>query len=88
MSKLMRDRVVKPLDQAMYWIEYVIRNKGVHFDTPVIKMYWFQVYMIDILCFIVFNLVVFYFVLKYLYNFLRKDKCNNNSTENNKKKRE
>ncbi|XP_044271143.1 UDP-glucosyltransferase 2-like [Tribolium madens] len=86
MSTLMRDRVVRPLDLALYWIEYAIRHGGVRFETPVLKMYWYQVYMVDILCFLICTLFIMYMLVKLLCTFIQKEKCKTNSKISHTKK--
>ncbi|KAM4733432.1 UDP-glucuronosyltransferase 2C1-like [Anableps anableps] len=49
LSKLHRDQPVKPLDQAVFWIEYVIRHKGAHhLQTSSHKMSWFVYSSVDV----------------------------------------
>lgn len=48
MSSIINDRVVNPLDHAVYWIEYVIRHQGLHINLATLNMNFFQIYMIDI----------------------------------------
>lgn len=50
LSRLNRDQPMKPLDQAVFWIEYVIRHKGArHLQTQSIKMSWFVYNCIDVI---------------------------------------
>ncbi|XP_068897587.1 UDP-glucosyltransferase 2-like isoform X2 [Tenebrio molitor] len=83
MSTLMRDRAVKPLDLAMYWIEHTIRHKGIRFEAPTLKLYWFEFYMLDIVCFFMLNFIILYLLMKCTFRFIRKYKCNNSPKENN-----
>ncbi|XP_038147115.1 UDP-glucuronosyltransferase 2C1-like [Cyprinodon tularosa] len=49
LSKLHRDQPMKPLDQAVFWIEYVIRHKGArHLKTQGHKMSWFVYSSVDV----------------------------------------
>ncbi|MEQ2193759.1 hypothetical protein XENOCAPTIV_012527 [Xenoophorus captivus] len=49
LSKLHRDQPMKPLDQAVFWIEYVIRHKGArHLQTHSYKMSWFVYSSVDV----------------------------------------
>lgn len=42
LSKAFRDTPKKPLDTAVWWIEYVIRNPDAeHFKTPSLQLGWF-----------------------------------------------
>lgn len=49
MSKIFNDNPVKPLDAAVYWIEYVTRHGGAkHLRTAANELYWFQYYLLDV----------------------------------------
>lgn len=50
LSRLHRDQPMKPLDQAVFWIEYVIRHKGArHLQSHSNKMSWFVYKSIDVM---------------------------------------
>ncbi|KAL0979601.1 hypothetical protein UPYG_G00187140 [Umbra pygmaea] len=50
LSRLHRDQPIKPLDSAIFWIEFVIRNKGAaHLRTDSYKMSWFSYHSIDVI---------------------------------------
>ncbi|ERL86463.1 hypothetical protein D910_03869 [Dendroctonus ponderosae] len=50
LSRLFHDRPMKPMETAVYWIEYVIRNKGAeHLKLGSLKLRWFEYYMVDVL---------------------------------------
>uniref|UniRef100_A0A3Q3FEI1 UDP-glucuronosyltransferase n=1 Tax=Labrus bergylta TaxID=56723 RepID=A0A3Q3FEI1_9LABR len=50
LSRLHRDQPMKPLDQAVFWIEYVIRHKGAsHLKTQSYKMSWFVYNSVDVI---------------------------------------
>nr|XP_023024207.1 UDP-glucuronosyltransferase 1-8-like [Leptinotarsa decemlineata] len=49
-SALIHDRQVKPMDLAIYWIEYVIRNKGApHLKVASLNLTWYQYLLLDII---------------------------------------
>ncbi|XP_015198175.2 protein Flattop isoform X1 [Lepisosteus oculatus] len=49
MSSLHRDQPMKPLDQAFFWIEYIMRNKGAgHLRTESYKMPWYSYHCLDV----------------------------------------
>jgi len=53
LSNLHRDQPMKPLDRAMFWIEFVMRNKGAaHLRTESYKMSTIQYYSIDVVAFL------------------------------------
>ncbi|XP_043471720.1 UDP-glycosyltransferase UGT5-like [Leptopilina heterotoma] len=47
-SKLFLDRPMNPGNEAVYWIEYVIRNGGESLRSPAVNMYWYQVELLDV----------------------------------------
>ncbi|XP_054588913.1 UDP-glucuronosyltransferase 2C1 [Nothobranchius furzeri] len=50
LSKLHKDQPMKPLNQAMFWLEYVIRHKGArHLQTQSHKMSWFVYHSVDVI---------------------------------------
>ncbi|XP_036000201.1 UDP-glucuronosyltransferase 2B31 isoform X2 [Fundulus heteroclitus] len=53
LSSLHRDQPMKPLDRAMFWIEFVMRHKGAaHLRTESYKMSTIQYHSIDVLGFL------------------------------------
>ncbi|KAB0793748.1 hypothetical protein PPYR_13368 [Photinus pyralis] len=51
-SRIMHDQPMKPLDKAMYWIEYVLRHNGApHLRTSALNLRWFQVLCLDVVLF-------------------------------------
>ncbi|KAA8592512.1 hypothetical protein FQN60_017967 [Etheostoma spectabile] len=54
LSRLHRDQPMKPLDRAMFWIEFVMRHKGAaHLRTNSYKMSWIQYHSIDVIALLV-----------------------------------
>ncbi|KAM9348415.1 UDP glucuronosyltransferase 5 family, polypeptide D1 [Symphorus nematophorus] len=49
LSVLHRDQPMTPMDQAIYWVEYVMRHKGAsHLRTEAYKMPWYSYYCLDV----------------------------------------
>lgn len=49
LSKLFNDNLVHPMDEAIFWIEYVIRAKGAkHLKSNAVNMSWFSYLLLDI----------------------------------------
>ena len=72
LSNLHRDQPMKPLDLAMFWIEFVMRHKGAaHLRTESYKMSKIQYYSIDVVAFllavILLVFTVFVSVVKFLW---------------------
>jgi glucuronosyltransferase len=59
-SALARDQMESPLNRAVYWIEYVIRNQGApHLRIASRKLSLFQRYLFDVLFFVLFSAFFF-----------------------------
>ncbi|KAJ8918834.1 hypothetical protein NQ315_011120 [Exocentrus adspersus] len=66
-SAILKDQPIKPLDSAIFWTEYVIRHGGApHLRNAAVDLYWFQLYLVDVVLFIFFCLAVFYYCVKLL----------------------
>lgn len=71
-SKLQRlanfaaEQPVKPLDEAMFWIEYVIRHKGTrHLRSPAIDVPFYKFYLLDVIAAMILGvLLLLYLILK------------------------
>lgn len=72
-SKIMNDRVVNPLDEAVYWLEYVIRHKGAfHLRNGSMKLNWFQHHLFDVVLFYISALTA---IILGVYVILNKIYC-------------
>ncbi|XP_047007259.1 UDP-glucuronosyltransferase 2C1 [Ictalurus punctatus] len=57
LSRLHRDVPIKPLDNAVFWIEYSMRHGGAaHLRTQSYKMPWYSYHSVDVLLFLLFVL--------------------------------
>ncbi|KAJ7984616.1 hypothetical protein DPEC_G00356620 [Dallia pectoralis] len=53
LSELHRDKPVHPLETALFWTEFVIRNKGAaHLKTDSYKMPWYSYHSLDVIGFL------------------------------------
>lgn len=75
-ASLIWDQETKPLDRAIWWIEYVIRHKGAkHLRSPAVDLPWYKYLLLDIIGLILGVLILFLiavicsiqFVLKYTF---------------------
>jgi len=47
---IIRDQPLIPLQQAVYWTEYVIRHKGApHLRSAVLDLDWYQYFLLDVI---------------------------------------
>ncbi|CAJ1084448.1 UDP-glucuronosyltransferase 2C1-like [Xyrichtys novacula] len=54
LSRLLHDKPIKPLDSAVFWIEYVMRHKGAaHLRTESYKLPWYAYHSLDVMAFLV-----------------------------------
>ncbi|KAJ8954696.1 hypothetical protein NQ318_011389 [Aromia moschata] len=61
LSAIFHDRVVEPLDLAMYWVEYVIRHGWAsHLKDPSLNLTWYQLYLVDVIGFAVLCALIVY----------------------------
>ncbi|XP_035812132.2 UDP-glucuronosyltransferase 2A1-like [Amphiprion ocellaris] len=79
LSSLHRDQPMKPLDRAMFWIEFVMRHKGAaHLRTESYKMSTIQYHSIDVAAFllavVLLIFAVFIAAVKFLWRRLFKRK--------------
>uniref|UniRef100_A0A2I3MTF9 UDP-glucuronosyltransferase n=1 Tax=Papio anubis TaxID=9555 RepID=A0A2I3MTF9_PAPAN len=53
LSRIHHDQSVKPLDRAVFWIEFVMRHKGAkHLRSAAHNLNWFQHHSIDVIAFL------------------------------------
>lgn len=63
-SRLYRDQPMKPLERAMWWIEYVIRNpKANHLKSPAVNLNFFVANSLDVFAFFLLYIVVVIFLM-------------------------
>jgi glucuronosyltransferase len=49
LSRIYRDQPFTPLEQAVYWTEYMIRHKGApHLRSAVLDLAWYQYLLLDV----------------------------------------
>uniref|UniRef100_A0A3Q1I266 UDP-glucuronosyltransferase n=1 Tax=Anabas testudineus TaxID=64144 RepID=A0A3Q1I266_ANATE len=71
LSNLHRDQPMKPMDRAMFWIEFVMRHKGApHLRTESYKMSKIQYYSIDVVAFLLTVVLLVFTVFICVVRFL------------------
>ncbi|XP_044271524.1 UDP-glycosyltransferase UGT5-like isoform X2 [Tribolium madens] len=82
-SKLMHDQPLKPIDLAIYWIEYVIRHKGApHLRSAGLDLKWYQREMIDVIAFLIACVAA---ILTVVYITIKKVICKRKSVKKTNK---
>uniref|UniRef100_A0A669B556 Uncharacterized protein n=1 Tax=Oreochromis niloticus TaxID=8128 RepID=A0A669B556_ORENI len=71
LSSIQRDQPMKPLDRAMFWIEFVMRHKGAaHLRTESYKMSRIQYYSIDVAAFLLAVILLVFTIFVSAFRFL------------------
>ncbi|XP_051816654.1 UDP-glucuronosyltransferase 2B31-like [Acanthochromis polyacanthus] len=53
LSRLHRDQPIEPMDNALFWIEFVMRHKGAaHLKPASLRMSWFSYHSVDVALFL------------------------------------
>jgi glucuronosyltransferase len=69
LSRIYRDQPLTPLEQAVFWTEYVIRHKGApHMRSAVLDLTWYQYFLLDVIAVLALSAVC---VLSVVYLILR-----------------
>lgn len=79
LSELYKDRLIDPLDTAIFWIEYVIRHKGAkHMQANSVHLNFFQLHSIDVILVILISFLIltkiFIIFVKILFHFIFRKK--------------
>ncbi|XP_061445238.1 UDP-glucuronosyltransferase 2A1-like [Rhineura floridana] len=63
LSQIHHDQPMKPLDRAVFWIEYVMRHKGAkHLRAAAHDLTWYQYHCLDVIAFLIGCTAVFVFI--------------------------
>ncbi|XDB51441.1 hypothetical protein ABFV05_005057 [Capra hircus] len=64
LSTIQRDQPIKPLDRAVFWIEFVMRHKGAKYLRPAAhNLTWFQYHSLDVIGFLLACVAAAVFVI-------------------------
>ncbi|KAM9817492.1 UDP-glucuronosyltransferase 2A2-like [Neosynchiropus ocellatus] len=64
LSRLHRDQPIKPLDSALFWIEFVMRHQGAaHLRTESYKLPWYSYHSVDVIVFLLLVIALILFLL-------------------------
>ncbi|XP_054625692.1 UDP-glucuronosyltransferase 2C1-like [Dunckerocampus dactyliophorus] len=78
-SRLHRDQPIAPIDNALFWIEFVMRHKGAaHLRSESYKLPWYAYYSVDVYLFlagvVLAGSMMFFITIKCLYSALCRKK--------------
>ncbi|XP_056250152.1 UDP-glucuronosyltransferase 2A2-like [Seriola aureovittata] len=73
LSRLHRDQPMKPLDTALFWIEFVMRHKGAaHLRTESYRLPWYSYHSVDVILFLLtIALLIFLFFVGLVWSCFR-----------------
>ena len=64
LSRIHHDQPVKPLDRAVFWIEFVMRHKGAkHLRVAAHDLSWVQYHSLDVIGFLLACVVILTFII-------------------------
>ena len=72
LSKKFLDRPFKPLDTAIYWIEYIARHGKGALRSPLVDMPWWQANLLDVYAFILAVAIAALYTVKLIVKFICK----------------
>lgn len=64
-----RDSIIKPMDNAVWWIEHVAKFNGAkHLKSHAVNMSWFTYLLLDVFCVIIFGflstVIISFYIIK------------------------
>ncbi|KAF2898584.1 hypothetical protein ILUMI_07591 [Ignelater luminosus] len=63
-STWLKDQPIKPLDKAVFWVEYVLRHNGAfHLQTGAVKLEWYQYFLLDVIALLGGAVLAFLFIV-------------------------
>lgn len=66
-SRLLNDNPMNPMDEAIYWLEYVVRNKGAkHLKSSAVNLPWYKYLLIDVLGALLVTVLLLWKLFQYL----------------------
>ncbi|XP_051982852.1 UDP-glucuronosyltransferase 2A2-like [Xyrauchen texanus] len=76
LSRLHKDVPVKPLDNAIFWIEFVMRHKGAaHLRTESYKMPWYSYHSVDVILFLLSAMLLIFLIIYSVFRCLCYRTC-------------
>lgn len=86
LARIFNDNLVHPMDEAMFWIEYVIRSKGAsHLKSHAVYMSWFTYLLFDVFALPLISILIIFYAVKSL--FYSKTLNQNQKSKTDKKKK-
>ncbi|XP_967685.3 UDP-glycosyltransferase UGT5 [Tribolium castaneum] len=88
-SRLFHDRLVSPLDTAIYWVEYVIRHRGApHLRVTALDLPWYKYLLLDVIAVIALVLLSSLLIFCYIVKLIGRLVCSKKTKTSKKAKKE
>ncbi|KAJ9601562.1 hypothetical protein L9F63_000305 [Diploptera punctata] len=91
LSRIFRDQPMTPMEQAVFWTEYVIRHKGApHMRSAALDLTWYQYFLLDVIAVLVLAVVavltILFIIIRTIFKLIcRRSKPNVQITSRKKK---
>lgn len=70
---ILKDQPIKPIDNAVYWVEYVLRHNGAHhLKTSAVKLQWYEYLLLDVIAFLLGIVLIVSCIIYYIIRLLLK----------------
>ncbi|CAK1589580.1 unnamed protein product [Parnassius mnemosyne] len=70
LRSLMQDQPQKPLDRALWWIEYVLRHGGAkHLRAPAANISWTEYYELELVSILLCSIMIFILLITFLVRY-------------------
>lgn len=89
LSQIFHDQPSKPMDSAVYWVEYVARYKGAkHLQSAAVHLLWWQYYLLDVIAVAALIAALFIFSIIFVLKkiFCRNKICSKAKDDSSKKR--
>lgn len=87
LARTFNDNLVHPMDEAIFWIEYVIRSNGAkHLKSNAVKMPLYSYLLLDIILPPIIVILILYLIVKKLLCTQKSDDKQKSKKTTNKKK--
>ncbi|XP_012219186.1 UDP-glycosyltransferase UGT5-like isoform X2 [Linepithema humile] len=70
LSQRFLDRPLNALDTAIYWSEYVIKYGSDALRSPAMDLYWWQLYLLDVIVFLLLCAIIVVIVIRFFVRLL------------------
>ncbi|XP_013166098.1 PREDICTED: UDP-glucuronosyltransferase 2B9-like [Papilio xuthus] len=73
LSAIYHDRILKPHEEIVHWVEHVIRSNGAtYLRSPALMLSWYQKLYLDLLAIIISTIIIAIAIIKYLMTVIQR----------------